>query len=230
MLPAAEALAAHYRCYVPDLPGHGRSVSPSGALTAEYLADWLPRYLDAIGVERAVLMGSSVGSIITLLVAANHPNRVEEIVLIAPAGGKASQPLPKVAAQLALNGLREPRRLVGIAVQDYLRFGLVEGFRYLRGMREFRFGETFDRTPLRALVVVGGRDPLVDPALVNETAHAHGDVTVVEIAGAAHAVNFSHPRELAVATRAFLSGAPIEGEGFASSHHPARGKPAGPQT
>jgi pimeloyl-ACP methyl ester carboxylesterase len=60
---------------VPDLPGHGLSSGPP-LRSIEALADWLPCLLDAAGVEQAILVGHSMGSLIALECAARHPQRV----------------------------------------------------------------------------------------------------------------------------------------------------------
>ena len=67
-----------------DLPGHGKSAGP--ALPAvEEMADWAVRVLDAAGIERAAMVGHSMGSLIALEAAARHTERVEKLVLIGTA-------------------------------------------------------------------------------------------------------------------------------------------------
>jgi pimeloyl-ACP methyl ester carboxylesterase len=60
-----------------------------------------------------------------------------------------------------------------------------------------------------ALAVLGSRDPLVDPDSVVALAESLPHVAVVEIEGAPHAVNFTHPEELAGVIDAFVRGADI---------------------
>jgi pimeloyl-ACP methyl ester carboxylesterase len=67
-----------------DLPGHGRSAGPP--LTAvPAMADWLAKVLDAVKIERASLVGHSMGTLVALDCAARHPARVERVALIATA-------------------------------------------------------------------------------------------------------------------------------------------------
>ena len=77
---------AHHGCNVlaVDLPGHGRSGGAALA-TVEAIADWIPRLLDAAGVARAALVGHSLGSLVVLACAAQHPERVTKIALLGPA-------------------------------------------------------------------------------------------------------------------------------------------------
>ena len=67
-----------------DQPGHGRS---GGAPLAnvEASADWLLALLDAAGVNKACLVGHSMGSLIALEAAARAPARVETLVMVGTA-------------------------------------------------------------------------------------------------------------------------------------------------
>src|SRR4051812_14712082 len=67
-----------------DLPGHGRSEGPPLASIA-LLSDWIMRLMDAAGIERASLVGHSLGSLVALEAAASHARRVERIALIGTA-------------------------------------------------------------------------------------------------------------------------------------------------
>jgi pimeloyl-ACP methyl ester carboxylesterase len=64
-----------------DLPGHGRSDGPPIA-TIGGMADWVISALEKLGVEKAVLVGHSMGALIALDAAARHPQRVEKIALV----------------------------------------------------------------------------------------------------------------------------------------------------
>ncbi len=78
-------LAHHgYGVLALDLPGHGRSDGPALA-RVEDIADWVAAVLDAAGVERAAVIGHSMGSLIALECAARHPERVARIALLASA-------------------------------------------------------------------------------------------------------------------------------------------------
>jgi pimeloyl-ACP methyl ester carboxylesterase len=75
-------LAHHgYAVLAPDLPGHGRSSGP-GLASVEAMADWLLALLDAAGVQRAILAGHSMGSLIALEAQARAPQRVAGLALL----------------------------------------------------------------------------------------------------------------------------------------------------
>ena len=67
-----------------DLPGHGKSAGPA-LPSIEDMAGWTLRVLDAVGIDKATLVGHSMGSLIALEAAANAQQRVEKLVLIATA-------------------------------------------------------------------------------------------------------------------------------------------------
>ena len=85
MLPVIRGLAARHRVIAPDLPGFGDSEKPLRRYTARFYARWLAAFLDAVGVERAHLVGNSMGGRIALEAALEHPARVDRLVLLAPA-------------------------------------------------------------------------------------------------------------------------------------------------
>lgn len=64
-----------------DLPGHGRSEGPPLG-SVEALGAWIERLLDAAGVERAALVGHSMGALAALAAAAHVPERVRALALL----------------------------------------------------------------------------------------------------------------------------------------------------
>ncbi|HEX6286602.1 MAG TPA: alpha/beta hydrolase [Acidimicrobiia bacterium] len=64
-----------------DLPGHGLS-SGAPLPTIEAMADWVSEVVAAAGVERAALVGHSMGSLVALDAAARHPDKVRAVVMI----------------------------------------------------------------------------------------------------------------------------------------------------
>jgi pimeloyl-ACP methyl ester carboxylesterase len=64
-----------------DLPGHGRSEGPALA-SVEAMADWLLALLSAAGVEKALLTGHSMGSLIALETSFRAPERVTGLALL----------------------------------------------------------------------------------------------------------------------------------------------------
>ncbi len=85
--PLAEELAAlGCRVVLLDLLGHGRSDKPQRATDyrMDAYADQVVALLDALGEESAVLGGMSLGANVSLITAAEHPERVSGLVIEMP--------------------------------------------------------------------------------------------------------------------------------------------------
>src|SRR5215210_1060846 len=82
-LPTINALADRYRVIAMDLPGFGESDKPIGA---PYNADWFARtvfsLLDELEVERAHLIGNSMGGRVVLEAGMLEPDRVRKLALL----------------------------------------------------------------------------------------------------------------------------------------------------
>jgi pimeloyl-ACP methyl ester carboxylesterase len=209
LVPTAARLAAYYPTYVPDLPGYGRSHKPGRTLTIPELADALADFLDIVGVEKAVLLGNSMGCLITIEFAHKYPERIERAILVSPAGGPHNQPLARALPQLALDSFREPPRMYVVAVPDYLRFGLLNALRLFHAMTQYPTIERFVHLAVPTLIVAGVRDPLVSKERIKRVLDLHANITLVIHDGAAHAINYSHPVALASLVRAFLEDRPL---------------------
>jgi pimeloyl-ACP methyl ester carboxylesterase len=85
MLPTLWDLAADYRVIAPDLPGHGATEAVDDSYDAAFLGRWLISFFDAVGVDRPVLIGNSLGGRTALEAGLEYPDRVGGLVLLAPA-------------------------------------------------------------------------------------------------------------------------------------------------
>jgi pimeloyl-ACP methyl ester carboxylesterase len=77
-------LAARYRVYAVDFPGHGYSDIPAADYTAKFFSDKIAGFLDRLELDGAVLVGESIGGAIALGLAAEHHPRVRAVVAINP--------------------------------------------------------------------------------------------------------------------------------------------------
>ena len=219
LMPTARILAERSTVYVPDLPGFGRSPDWGHTLGIPALADVVVEMLDALGLEKVVLLGNSMGCPISLEVAHQDPGRVERIVLCSPAGGVHNQPLVRALQQLLRDGVRESPRMASVAVPDYLRFGPVNALHLFAELMRFPSLERLLRVKVPTLAVIGTRDPMMPPPWrVRELGRlAPEGLDVAVIRGAAHAMNFSHPDELARLVQRWLDDAdltdPVEAGG-----------------
>ena len=85
-----------------DLPGHMRSAGPV-LRSVEALADWTIALLDAAGVQRAALVGHSMGSLIALEAAARAPERISHLAMRATS---VPMPVPQALLDLALSDVQ----------------------------------------------------------------------------------------------------------------------------
>ncbi len=67
-----------------DLPGHGLSEGPYLSEIGEY-SDWLIEILDAVGISKTILVGHSMGSLVSLECAARHSDRIRALVMVGTA-------------------------------------------------------------------------------------------------------------------------------------------------
>ena len=84
--------AERYRVIALDLPGYGASGRPDAPMTPPWYAEVVADWMTAVGVERAAVVGHSMGGQIAMTLALEHPERVEALVLAAPAGIEAFTP------------------------------------------------------------------------------------------------------------------------------------------
>jgi 2-hydroxy-6-oxo-octa-2,4-dienoate hydrolase len=80
-------LARHCRVYAPDMAGFGFSDKPTEA--GYSMAGWVDQlvgFLDALGIERASLVGNSLGGGLGVRMAVEHPGRLDRLVLMGAMG------------------------------------------------------------------------------------------------------------------------------------------------
>ncbi|HUH94156.1 MAG TPA: alpha/beta hydrolase [Casimicrobiaceae bacterium] len=206
-----------------DLPGHGRTGGEPLA-TVPAVADWLVSLLDALRVERAALVGHSMGALATLHAAAGHPDRVTRLALL---GASAPMPVGGVLLEAA-------RR------DDHLALELITGWSYspsdqlggnpmpglwmtgngLRLMERSRPGELYAdlkacheyadglgaaaRVRCPTLVVIGERDQMVPPQNAAGLIGALADRRVVRLRDCGHSLMLEAPDAVLDALREFV--------------------------
>ncbi|MGB9304845.1 MAG: alpha/beta fold hydrolase [Mycobacterium sp.] len=110
-------LSKNYRVIAPDLLGHGKSAKPRGDYSLGAFAAWLRDLLDELGVDRATVVGQSLGGGIAMQFTYQHRDYCDRLALIGSGGlGPDLSPmlrilsapgtelvLPLVAPQTVLN-------------------------------------------------------------------------------------------------------------------------------
>src|SRR5918912_3198281 len=108
LLPLADA---GFRVIAPDLLGYGYSEKPRhGEYTIDAQARMILGLMDQLGIERAVLAGSSYGGAVAATCALDHPERVSRLVLISAVTNDEpmQQPMAKLARARVVGDLITP--------------------------------------------------------------------------------------------------------------------------
>ena len=110
----ADALKRHHRVLRFDTRGHGGSDAPDGAYSLDMLAEDLLSVLDALGIEETHFVGLSMGGMIGMTFALQHPERFRSLVLCDTASRIPAEAAPvwegriKTAAEQGMEPLVEP--------------------------------------------------------------------------------------------------------------------------
>ena len=75
-------LAPGYHALAPDQRGHGESDKPQCCYTTDDYAADVAAFMDAVGIEKATVVGDSSGGLIAQRVALDYPHRLSGLVLI----------------------------------------------------------------------------------------------------------------------------------------------------
>ena len=81
LLPLIPSLAPRWHIYAPDLRGHGKSTHVTRGYRVSQYADDIASFLREIVTEPAILFGHSLGGMVSMWIAAHHPNLVRALIL-----------------------------------------------------------------------------------------------------------------------------------------------------
>ncbi len=198
-------IARRYRVYLVDLPGFGTMRRLQRRFILAEAVDWLFEWMDAVGLERAHLVGHSMGGSICLRLAASRPEAVRRLVLVAPTGVPTGRSMIGYLGPLFGAALYARPSFLPVLVRDALRAGPATLWRAARDLLAEDLREDLQRIGAPTLLVWGERDTLVPPAV--------GDLLQGEIPGsrllvlerAAHVPMFDRPKEFNAALLSFLA-------------------------
>ncbi len=186
------ALARHFRVYLIDLIGFGASRAASRFALHE-AASHLTCWMDYLGIERASLVGHSMGGFIAADLAAQAPQRVERLVLV----DAAALPLPRGRWQQArglLQGLwRLPVSFLPVLFTDAHRAGPVTILRAAQELLRADIQGKLARVVVPTLLVWGEGDALVPVELGERLASALPRAELVVLPGAGHNPMWDRP-------------------------------------
>lgn len=227
LLPAFAAVA-------PDLRGHAESEpapARSGYTPSDYAHD-IAGLISILGPTSVPVLGHSLGSLVGLRLAADHPNLVSALVLVDP-------PVDPELSNPDIEQVYTLRHEPLGRLETYLREGNPGGGELLAATLASLFRRAEDRafetllaepagrrwaweaaSSVRAPVLVVQGDPHYGGMLGDEAAHFFArrfpDGRLLKIPSASHSVHASHPAELARAALDFLDAVPFA-QGASSS-------------
>jgi 2-hydroxy-6-oxonona-2,4-dienedioate hydrolase len=204
MVPVAHELAAWARVHAVDLPGFGQSDKPPRALDVPELAHALRRWLDAARLDRPAFLANSFGCQVVVELAAGNPERASHLILVGPTIDRHARTPADQIARWALTALRDPFPLHLIVLRDTAASGIRRTWRTFRHALRDGVERKLPSIETPTLVVRGERDPLAPERWCEELAALLPQGRLAVVPGAAHALNWSRPRELDGLVRGFL--------------------------
>lgn len=203
MVPTLRALSADRACWAVDLPGFGLSSKPRKVLDVGELAEALGAWVDAADIGEPLIVANSFGCQVAVEYA-RRTERPSALVLVGPTTDAAARSWRGQATRWVVNGFREPLSLGAVLVRDYLDCGLRRPAGTFRYALEDRIEDHITGCDAPILIVRGERDPIAPLAWCERLRERAQQAEVVEVAGAAHTVNYSHPDRLVRELRRFL--------------------------
>jgi 3-oxoadipate enol-lactonase len=221
--PQRELLAHRYRVLSYDNRGIGESEIPPGPYSVAQLAGDALQVLDEAGVGRAHVLGTSLGGMVAQLLAAEHPERVDRLVLAATTpGGAGAFPLPQGTLALMAEA---PTLPPDVALRRFVENALAPGSPFVDEVLAYRrqhppdpggwaaqaaAGATWDadgrlqRIAAPTLVVAGTADAVVDPRNAQLLADAIRAARLELIEGAGHLLFWERAEEFASLVERFI--------------------------
>jgi len=220
-----EALAADHTTYAIDLPGHGGSSKDlgSGHIHVGALAAAVLDFMDAKGIDKAHLVGHSLGGAVALDLALNHPERAASATLICSAGlgpeinmayidgfmqAKRRKQLQPVLAML----VADPAMISRDMIEDVLKFKRLDGVEaalnrivddtFAGGRQALELTGRLEELTVPVQVIWGRQDQVL-PVAHSEGLPASIPVTVYDDAG--HMAHMEKAAEVNEKLRAFIA-------------------------
>lgn len=225
--PQREALGNVHRVITFDARGFGRTESDGEPFTFWDSARDAFALLDVLGIERAVFAGMSQGGYLSMRAALLHPDRVRGLVLIAT---QTAMDVPEKTSEYRAmvdtwieHGYREhvgeqiSARIVGVDSPHgetwRSKWRELDPHRLTSAVGALidrdDITDRLDELAMPVLLIHGTDDTSIPIARAHEICERVGDCRgVVEVPGAAHAPNVTHPDVVDPAIREFLEGLP----------------------
>lgn len=211
-----------YHVYAIDLRGHGKSSAPECCYTYPDFADDAYRFMEAKKIKKADVVGHSLGSLAAQLLAAQHPGKVDKVVLISSTTNTGGGPgtwlwdnIMPLQPPIDPNGkfmmdwywnpnpvddaFIKPEREESAAVPIYVWKGVLWGI---------ATGDLSNTAPLvkaPLMIFWGDQDPLFDASHQEKLKAAFPKARYETFKGAGHNMFWEQPQKAAELINSFLS-------------------------
>jgi len=229
--PVLPGLAERFDIVLFDNRGIGESDAPPGPYSVVEMAADAVQVLDEAGIERAHVVGTSLGGMIAQELALTHAERVDRLVLACTTpGGPKAHPMPQVTvALMAEAATLEPavalRRFIENAlapasvaahpelVDRIMAHRLATAQQPAAWAAQASAGATFDAydrlgaLAAPTLVQHGGEDVVVDPQNADLLVELLPDARIERFSGTGHLFFWEEPERFVASVSAFLEDA-----------------------
>lgn len=193
----APPLATQGRVVAPDLAGFGDSPEPGSATDIEQSAANLAAFIESFGVRKAVLVGHSMGTQIVTQLAADRPDLIEGLVLIAPTVNRHERTALRQAARMIQDLTGEGPKVLLIGIYEYFKTNPVWFVNKLRFMLNQRIEDICPRVRIPVLVIRGETDRVCPRGWTQEVTAAFPSARMEEIRGRGHEAIIKSPQPVA---------------------------------
>jgi pimeloyl-ACP methyl ester carboxylesterase len=198
------ALSSAYRVTVIDLPGFGSS-HPGARLILDELPAQLAALLGELGIERAHVMGHSMGGLVAGALAADHPERVDRLVLV-DAGFLSFDPIWRHRVTGLLRTLPWSWTILPLLVRDLVRSGPTRMAGATAEVLRKDWRHKLPAITAPTLVVWGEHDRVCSPRIGEQIVATVPDARLVTIGGAGHNPMWEKQADFDREVLAFLRG------------------------
>jgi 3-oxoadipate enol-lactonase len=220
----AKRLAGDFRVIRFDARGHGGSPVPKRPYSLEEMAEDARRLLDKLGIEKAHWVGLSLGAMIGIAFALEHPDRVRRLVLAnttssyGPEGRAMWQARAKAVHEGGLEAIKDMvmsryfsedfrasnRRAASQAAERFLATPREGYLGCCDAIADLDFTADLPRIRARTLVFSGAADAGTPPAMSQAIVERIAGAQLAVIPGAAHLSAVEKPGEFAGLVKGFL--------------------------
>jgi pimeloyl-ACP methyl ester carboxylesterase len=203
-----ELLRRHHRVIAFEMPGFGSSLENTRTRTMAELAETMAAAISNLGIDKFNLMGTSFGGKVALWLAVQRPERVEALVLEAPAAIRptGSEPPSGSPQEMARRLYAHPERLGSLPVPDPAVQAKTQALvARLRGPDRDADLETRMRgLPTPTLVLFGTLDRVISPEMGRFYKELLPNCHLVLVYDAGHAISTERPEAFAEVVVDFL--------------------------